>query len=136
MAKKNINDLRPSDFAKVHPWDSRLQKSESETIARNVMVALKNNGDKWRALTWGEYEQQRSKDGCSYCGGEKYYFLRNGLICANNCKCKGLQMKDKETFGTFDLILALVVLTAIALFLNSWIKPDMGVDHCYPTNWK
>ncbi len=52
----------PSDFTN-EPWNSILQKSEAETIARNVMVILKRTGNTWRELSDEEYEEERKKDG-------------------------------------------------------------------------
>lgn len=63
---------KPSNFMK-QPWDSVLQSSEAETVARNVMVILARGGDTWRTLSWAEYEQERQKDG-SFSNSEERYF--------------------------------------------------------------
>lgn len=64
-------DLKPSHFCSF-PWESLLQKSECETIARNIMVIRKRLGDKWD-LSWTEYKKEREKDG-GYSWAEKDYF--------------------------------------------------------------
>lgn len=56
-----------------YPWDSVLQKSECETIARNIMIILKQTGDIFRDLKWGEYKKERLKDG-GFTQSEKEYF--------------------------------------------------------------
>ncbi len=52
---------------------SVLQKSEAETIARNIMVILFRTGDTFRPLSWEEYKEERLKDG-QFSEGEKRYF--------------------------------------------------------------
>ncbi len=64
---------KPSDFAEVFPFSSVLCKSEAETIARNIMTILKRTGDKFRELSWGEYKQERLKDG-EFTESEQGYF--------------------------------------------------------------
>ena len=54
--------MKPSNFT-MQPWSSVFGKSESETIARNIMVILKRTGDQWRELPWDEYKEERLKDG-------------------------------------------------------------------------
>lgn len=63
---------KPSDFTE-QPWNSVLQKSEAETIARNIMVILKRTGNKWRKLSWEEYKSEREKDG-EFTESERGYF--------------------------------------------------------------
>ena len=58
----NRIDMKPSNFTK-QPIASVLQKSEAETIARNIMVILKRTGDSFRPLSWDEYKAERLKDG-------------------------------------------------------------------------
>jgi len=60
-SKELLHSLKPSVFTQ-HPWESLLQKTEAEIVARNIMVIRKRLGDKW-PLTWAEYELERSKDG-------------------------------------------------------------------------
>lgn len=62
----------PSNFLGF-PMGSVLQKSEAETIARNIMVILERTGNKFRKLTWDEYKKERMKDG-GFSEGEKKYF--------------------------------------------------------------
>jgi hypothetical protein len=43
--------MKPSNL-KNHPYDSRLQNNESETVARNIMVILSRTGNEFRLLSW------------------------------------------------------------------------------------
>lgn len=52
--------MNPSNYT-TFPWDSVLQNAESETIAQNIMIILKRTGDKWRKLSFEEYQQERKK---------------------------------------------------------------------------
>lgn len=54
--------MNPSNF-KSKPMNSVKQKSETETIARNIMVILSRTGDEWREVSWDEYKAERLKDG-------------------------------------------------------------------------
>lgn len=54
--------MNPSSFTDK-PWGCVFYKSECETIARNIMVILERTGNKWRELSWDEYEEERRKDG-------------------------------------------------------------------------
>lgn len=54
--------MQPSNYT-GYPWNSVLEKSEAETVARNIMTILKRTGDTWRELTWEEYKTERLKDG-------------------------------------------------------------------------
>lgn len=54
--------MKPSDFL-AQPFDSVYRKSETETVARNIMVILSKTGDTFRCLTWDEYKEHRQKDG-------------------------------------------------------------------------
>ena len=64
--------MKPSNFTK-YPWNSITQKSECETIAKNIMLILKRTGDKFRPLTFDEYKSERLKDG-NFTESEKQYF--------------------------------------------------------------
>lgn len=66
--------MKPSNF-KEQPYDSVLQKSECETIARNIMVILHRTGNEWRELDWEEYMAERKKDG-GFSHSEREYFDR------------------------------------------------------------
>jgi hypothetical protein len=72
----------PREFSKKEPFDSALQNSESETVARNVMTILARTGNTWRVLSWDEYKAERLKDG-SFTEGEKKYFDRVAGFCSN-----------------------------------------------------
>lgn len=67
--------MQPSDFTS-QPWSCVFRKSESETIARNIMVILKRTGDQWRELPWEEYKAERLKDGSFSEWKEKPEFER------------------------------------------------------------
>lgn len=70
---ESVGVIPPSVFTK-QPWGSRAGKTEAETVARNIMVIRKRNGDEW-PLTWAQYEAGREKDGgagCALC--ERGYF--------------------------------------------------------------
>lgn len=54
--------MKPSDFTKF-PYDSIYQHTETEVVARNIMIILSRTGNRWRKLTWEEYETERMKDG-------------------------------------------------------------------------
>ncbi len=76
-----MKDLKPSDFTN-HPMASVLCKSESETVAMNIMKILKRTGDTFRPLSKEEYAEEREKDG-HFSSGELLYF--DGVIkyCKN-----------------------------------------------------
>ena len=65
---------KPSDFTN-DPMGSVLQKSEAETVARNIMVILKRTGDAFRDLSFEEYKEERIMDG-NYSGMEQNYFYQ------------------------------------------------------------
>lgn len=64
-----------SDFAKHQPWDSVLQNSESEVVARNIMIILARTGNQFRMLTWEEYFFERHHDGNFNYLEERYFDL-------------------------------------------------------------
>lgn len=67
---------KPSDFT-TFPWSSIFQKSEPETIIRNIMIMLSRTGDKWRRMDWEEYKSERINDGAKddwRLHSEKYHF--------------------------------------------------------------
>jgi len=64
--------MQPSDFTN-HPYDSVMKNSESETVARNIMVILSRTGNKFRHLSWNEYKKEREKDG-NFSQSEQRYF--------------------------------------------------------------
>lgn len=64
--------MKPSDF-NTYPWNSVCQESESETVAKNIMIILKKLGDSWKDLNWDEYKALRLIDG-NFSEIEKKYF--------------------------------------------------------------
>jgi len=73
MTEVKEKACKPSDFAKVEPMASVLNKAENEIIALNIMKILVRTGDTWRTLNWNEYEKERKKDG-DYIRREKLYW--------------------------------------------------------------
>jgi hypothetical protein len=65
--------VTPSYFSDKKPFSSVYQKSEYETIAKNIMVILDRTGDEFRNLSWKEYKKERLKDG-NFSDAEKMYF--------------------------------------------------------------
>jgi hypothetical protein len=79
--------MKPSNFTKF-PWNSVLEKSESETVAQNIMKILKRTGNIFRELSWEEYKSERQKDG-NFSDIEKSYFDEVIKFCksADTAKC-------------------------------------------------
>lgn len=77
----------PSNFT-GHPFGSVLQNSESETIARNIMIILERTGNTFRELTWEEYKSERLKDK-EFSEREKIFFEKVIDYCksADTAKC-------------------------------------------------
>ncbi len=71
--------MNPSDFKK-YPWNSVTKNSESETVAKNIMVILSRTGDTFRKLSWDEYKKERQKDG-NFTEREKAYFNKVASWC-------------------------------------------------------
>ena len=67
-----MSDQKPSDFTN-YPIASVLQKNESETVARNIMMILRRTGNTWRNLSWDEYVKHRTNDG-NFTMNEKPHF--------------------------------------------------------------
>lgn len=59
---KTTRELAPSIFME-NPMGSIFQKSESETVARNIMTILKRTGDVFRIIRWDEYKEERKQVG-------------------------------------------------------------------------
>jgi hypothetical protein len=57
-----MNTLKPSDFV-MRPWDSVPQNTETEIVARNIMVISMRLGDEWGNVTRDQYIAERTKDG-------------------------------------------------------------------------
>lgn len=55
---------QPSDYTR-HPMGSIVKNSESETIARNIMVILMQNGNVFRKMEFDEYLEARKSHGAS-----------------------------------------------------------------------
>ncbi len=64
--------MKPSNFTN-YPWSSVFKKAECETVAQNVMKILERTGNKFRKLSYNEYEKERLKD-ANYSNGEKKFF--------------------------------------------------------------
>lgn len=73
----------PSNYCS-QPMGSIEQKSETEVIARNIMVMLKRTGDVFREFTFEEYKKIRLEDDAIdwHVDGEKPYFE----VAINYCK--------------------------------------------------
>lgn len=80
--------MKPSFFSSKYPWSCVFNQSEYETVAKNIMTILKRTGDKFRELSYDEYEKERLKDG-NYSSGEKKYFDEVIKYCksADTAKC-------------------------------------------------
>lgn len=74
--------MKPSNYLR-HPYDSILQKTESEIVARNIMVILSRTGNKFRCLSWEEYDSERQKDGGPNWS-EKLHFEKVANYCASS----------------------------------------------------
>ena len=59
-----MNEARPSNYTS-QPMGSVAQNSETESIARNIMVILKISGDVFRNLSFGDYGKARIADGAT-----------------------------------------------------------------------
>lgn len=68
-SKKN---KQPSCFTE-YPWSCVYNKIEYEIVAQNIMKILKRTGNKFRDLSWEEYETERIKDGYSPRGESEYF---------------------------------------------------------------
>lgn len=86
FVENTIEKMKPSDFKKF-PIDSILQKSESETIALNIMKILSRTGDEFRELSWEEYKEERLKDG-KFTENEKTHFDVASVYCVDANKAK------------------------------------------------
>lgn len=64
--------MKPSNFT-TYPWNSTAQKSEAETVAKNIMLILARTGNEWRPLGWNEYKAERLADG-NFSERERPYF--------------------------------------------------------------
>ena len=82
---------KPSDFI-TYPWNSVMQNSECETIARNIMIILKRTGNTFRKLSWKEYKEERIKDkktdSSYFSDGEEKYFDKVIDYCQSVEKAK------------------------------------------------
>ena len=70
----------PAKFLKF-PFGSVMNKSEHESIARNIMVILKRTKNEFRELPWNEYKIERLKDG-GFSEGEKQFFDEVIMYCS------------------------------------------------------
>lgn len=67
-------ELRPSDFARIDPYESVFRQAEYKTVAQNIMICLKRTGDTFRKLTLEEYITERNYAKSPYHSSEAYYF--------------------------------------------------------------
>lgn len=65
-------NITPSQFLNF-PFNCIHQKSEFETVARNIMVILFRTGNVFRELSFEEYKEERMKDG-HWTDVEEVYF--------------------------------------------------------------
>jgi len=79
--------MNPSDFHKF-PYDSILQNTEHEIVARNIMVILARTGNTFRSLSWEEYELERMKDG-GFSGVEFSFFEKVVGYCSSEFEARG-----------------------------------------------
>lgn len=77
---------KPSDFTS-YPWSSVFQKTENEVIAQNIMKILERTGNKFRPLSWEEYQTERQKDK-NFSVIEKKYFNEVISYCESEEKAK------------------------------------------------
>lgn len=104
LEKQNdLNDpiMKPSLFLE-RPWSSIRGKSEYETVAHNIMAILSRTGDKFRELSWDEYEMERRKDRDFHEMEREYFnemrYLENESVkhITNFCAAwKGSYVKEK-----------------------------------------
>lgn len=73
--------MKPSNFT-AHPYNSVKRKSESETVAANIMRILKRTGNTFRNLNWDEYKAERLNDD-NFSEKEHAYFLDVIGFCAS-----------------------------------------------------
>lgn len=74
--------LKPSNFTNF-PWDSILQKTESEIVAQNIMKILERTRNEFKELSWEEYQEERLKDK-NFSTIEKSYFNKVVNYCASS----------------------------------------------------
>lgn len=73
--------MKPSNFNRF-PFSSVLQNAEAEVIAQNIMVILARSGNKFRSLSWKEYQKERLKDG-NFTASEEEYFNQVKKFCVS-----------------------------------------------------
>lgn len=88
--------MKPSIFA-IHPWNCILQKSEAETVAKNIMSILFRTGDTFRELTWDEYKRERLKDQ-NFTESEKVFFDQVNYYCLNSERASCFSPDWKEAY--------------------------------------
>jgi len=74
--------FKPSDFTNF-PWDSVLQKTESEVVAQNIMKILERTGNEFKELQWDQYKEERLKDK-NFSEAEKIYFQKVTKYCESS----------------------------------------------------
>ena len=82
--KISTETIMPEDFdVKDHLWDSPFQNCEKETIARNLILLSKWNGNKWLSFTWEEYQEK-----CKHSVGYSEKGVLDGFVSDGLMKCE------------------------------------------------
>jgi hypothetical protein len=69
-----MESIVPKDICKIHPFDSILQKTELEIIARNIIIIIQSRiANKFQLIDCDIYSYHRMKDG-NFSKTEKKYF--------------------------------------------------------------
>jgi len=103
---KLFDTLSPSDFYPIDAYNCVLKKREFEIIARNIMVILARTGDKFRKLSWNEYESERKKDK-NFTDREEYFFDMVIDYCSSSDKamtfCENWENILEKTADKYNL---------------------------------
>lgn len=72
--------MKPSDLVGIFPFASIMQKSECETIAKNIIVIQSRIDNKFQLIDWDTYYVHRRKDGEFSDGEKKFYEMVAHLL--------------------------------------------------------
>lgn len=89
--------MKPADYAHVSTMGSVSGKSETETVARNIMVILARTGNVFRPLSWDEYRKERMLDG-NFSEKERAHFDCAAKYCESS-ETAALFCPDWEKVG-------------------------------------